>query len=296
MRFATASLALLPAVAQAVNIVSANDDGWAEINIRTLYNSLTSAGHDVLVSAPAENKSGAGSLTGTPTVLTEACEFNSCPSGSPAVGYNSSAPQFNYVNSYPATAMEYGIETLAPGYFGGAPDLAVTGPNVGVNTGVISFISGTVGAAIEAVTLGVPAIAFSGAEGSATAWNVAAPAYATIYGELGAIVVDAIVASGTPYLPDETFLNVNFPETTDCTSASDFSFVLSRIYTAVPLVSGTDVVTCNNGGRLPTETKVVGTDGCYASISLGGTNKRDSSAANQAVVLSKLSSILTCLP
>lgn len=72
-----------------------------------------------------------GSLTGTPSVLTEACEFNSCPSGSPAVGYNSSAPQFNYVNSYPATAMEYGIETLAPGYFGGAPDLAVTGPNVG---------------------------------------------------------------------------------------------------------------------------------------------------------------------
>ncbi|TGO66103.1 hypothetical protein BOTNAR_0068g00170 [Botryotinia narcissicola] len=268
MRFATASLALLPAVAQAVNIVSANDDGWAEINIRTLYNSLTSAGHDVLVSAPAENKSGAGSLTGTPTVLTEACEFNSCPS----------------------------IETLDPGYFGGAPDLAVTGPNVGVNTGVISFVSGTVGAAIEAVELGVPAIAFSGAEGSATAWNVAAPAYATIYGELGAKVVDAIVDSGTPYLPDETFLNVNFPETTDCTSVSDFSFVLSRIYTAVPLVSGTDVVTCNNGGRLPTETKVVGTDGCYVSISLGGTNKRDSSAANQAVVLSKLSSILTCLP
>lgn len=165
-----------------------------------------------------------------------------------------------------------------------------------VNTGVISFVSGTVGAAIEAVGLGIPAIAFSGAEGSATAWNVAAPAYATLYGELGAIVVDAIVASGTPYLPAETFLNVNFPETTDCKSASDFSFVLSRIYTAVPGVSGTDVVTCSNGGRLPTETKVVGTDGCYASISLGGTNKRDSSAANQAVILSKLSSILTCLP
>lgn len=60
MRFATASLALLPAVAHAVNIVSCNDDGWAEINIRTLYDSLTASGHDVLVSAPAENKSGAG--------------------------------------------------------------------------------------------------------------------------------------------------------------------------------------------------------------------------------------------
>lgn len=59
MRFAP-SLVLLPAVAQAVNIVSSNDDGWAEINIRALYESLSSAGHDVLVSAPAENKSGSG--------------------------------------------------------------------------------------------------------------------------------------------------------------------------------------------------------------------------------------------
>lgn len=77
MRFATASLALLPAVAQAVNIVSANDDGWAEINIRTLYNSLTSAGHDVLVSAPAENKSGAGmkiALFSIPTNESNCCE------------------------------------------------------------------------------------------------------------------------------------------------------------------------------------------------------------------------------
>ncbi|KAJ8062323.1 hypothetical protein OCU04_008870 [Sclerotinia nivalis] len=296
MRFATASLALLPAVAQALNIVSANDDGWAEMNIRTLYTALTSSGHDVLVSAPAENKSGSGSLTGTPTKLTEACEYNSCPSGSPAVGYNASAPQFNYVNSYPAEAMNYGISTLSPGYFGGAPDLAVTGPNVGVNTGVISFISGTVGAAIEAVGLGIPAIAFSGAEGSSIGWDVAVPAYSTIYAELSAIVVDALTASSTPYLPEKTFLNVNYPQTAGCTKVSDYSFVFSRIYTAVAGVSGSDVVTCNNGGRLPTETTVIGTSGCYASISIGGTNKRDATAANQSIVLNKLSSILTCLP
>lgn len=146
------------------------------------------------------------------------------------------------------------------------------------------------------MSLGVPAIAFSGAEGSETAWNVATPAYATVYGGLSAIVVDTLVASGAPYLPNGIWLNVNFPATTDCKSVSDFSFVLSRIHTAVPLVSGTDVVTCNNGGRLPTEATVVGTDGCYASISVGGTNKRDADAADQAIVLGKLSKILTCLP
>lgn len=51
--------------------------------------------------------------------------------GSPAVGSNSSNTRLNYVNSYPATAMSYGIQTLAPEFFGGAPDLAVSGFNVG---------------------------------------------------------------------------------------------------------------------------------------------------------------------
>ncbi|QSZ32976.1 hypothetical protein DSL72_002560 [Monilinia vaccinii-corymbosi] len=296
MRFSAASLALLTASAQAVNIISSNDDGWAEINIRQLYSALTKAGNDVLISAPAKNKSGSGSQTATPSALDGPCEFNSCPSGSPGVGFNSSAHQFNYVNSHPATAMEYGVETLAPGYFGGVPALAVTGPNVGVNTGVITVVSGTVGAAVEAVKLGIPAIAFSGAEGSQVAWNAAVPAYSTIYADLSAKVVDALVASGAPYLPAGIWLNVNFPKTTGCKSPSEYSFVLSRIYSPVVGFSSVDTETCNNGGRLPTETTVVGTEGCYASISVGGTNKRDASAADQAVVLSKLSHLLTCLP
>ena len=110
-------VAALP-LAQAVNIVLSNDDGWAEINIRQFYEVLTNTNRDsVVISAPAENKSGSGkcrattflswislilptgSLTATPTTLTEECEFNSCPSGSPAYGSNSSEPRFNYVNS-----------------------------------------------------------------------------------------------------------------------------------------------------------------------------------------------------
>ena len=45
---------------QAANIVLTNDDGWAEVNIRTLYNTLTAAGNSVIISAPADNKSGTG--------------------------------------------------------------------------------------------------------------------------------------------------------------------------------------------------------------------------------------------
>lgn len=54
-----AALSLL-APTRAINIVSSNDDGWAEANIRALFQSLTAAGHSVVVSAPAENQSGTG--------------------------------------------------------------------------------------------------------------------------------------------------------------------------------------------------------------------------------------------
>jgi hypothetical protein len=57
------------------------------------------------------------------------------------------------------------------------------------------------------------------------------------------------------------------------------------------------VVTCGNDGELPTETTVTGTDGCYASISLGSTDDDiDADAADQGTVLAKLESILSCLP
>jgi hypothetical protein len=51
---------LTSTTALANNIVLVNDDGWAEINIRTLYDALTAAGESVLLSAPALNQSGRG--------------------------------------------------------------------------------------------------------------------------------------------------------------------------------------------------------------------------------------------
>ncbi|PYH49792.1 5'/3'-nucleotidase SurE [Aspergillus saccharolyticus JOP 1030-1] len=300
MHFSLA-LALLTLSAHAINIVSSNDDGWAEINIRELYDSLTAAGHSVVISAPAENESGTGSDDATPSALTSACEFDSCPAGSPAYGYNASQPRFNYVNSYPVTAIKYGINTLASKYFSGsAPDLAVTGPNVGSNLGWEVFFSGTVGAATYAAnTAGIPAIAFSGATGSQTAWNVSSvPLYSEVYAQLATKLTDELIAGGTPYLPDNVWLNVNFGAVTDgesCTTADDFKFVLSRIHTAIPLITADDVETCGST-RLPTETTVVDTDGCYASVSVGvASDKLDADATVQAVVLDRLSSLLTCL-
>jgi broad specificity polyphosphatase/5'/3'-nucleotidase SurE len=51
--------AALP-LAQGVRIVQSNDDGWAEINLRTFFDVLDAAGHQVILSGPAENQSGTG--------------------------------------------------------------------------------------------------------------------------------------------------------------------------------------------------------------------------------------------
>lgn len=68
-------LTLLPLAARAVNIVSSNDDGWAEANIRALYDSLTADGHSVVLSAPADNQSGQGMHLSTQS-LNALCRTN----------------------------------------------------------------------------------------------------------------------------------------------------------------------------------------------------------------------------
>ena len=195
--------------------------------------------------------------------------------------------------------MRYGIQTLSPTYFGGSPDLAVAGFNVGANLGLTVLASGTVGAATEASKEGIPAIAFSGSTGSQTAWNSSPETYEQVYADLSTNVTQTLIASGTPYLPDGIWLNVNYPEVSDgsCDNVADYKFVLSRIYDAIPFLTPKDVVTCGNNGRLPTEKSVIDAYGCFASISVGvASSKTDTDAATQQIVLDKLSSVLSCLP
>ena len=112
------SLILLWATAavQCTNILLSNDDGWAVAQIRAQNDALKAAGFSVrmmpqvpftaeltqfavgqvVLSAPAENKSGTGSSTTTPTPLTQECEFDTCPVGSPAEGFNASDRQCSF--------------------------------------------------------------------------------------------------------------------------------------------------------------------------------------------------------
>ncbi|KAF7331161.1 Survival protein sure-like phosphatase/nucleotidase [Mycena sanguinolenta] len=276
------------------------DVGWAVAQIRAQNDALNAAGYNVVLSCPANNESGTGSSSETPTTLESPCEFDTCPTGSPATGFNTTDPRLNYVNAFPVDAARFGIQTLAPEFFNGSkPDFVVSGPNVGNNLGLAVLFSGTIGAASEAALEGIPSAAFSGATGDEVSYTTltTAPASAdseaaVIYSALTVSFLDVLLASSAPILPSGISLNVNYPSTTSCTSVSDFKFVLTRIF-ADPFV--TDVNPCGNP-HLPTESSVISMAGCFATVSVfDASTKLDANAANQAIVLDKLASILTCI-
>ncbi|TDZ33184.1 Acid phosphatase [Colletotrichum spinosum] len=300
MRVTTTIALLAQALAvQSIRIIQSNDDGWAELYARSFNDALKASGHDVLLSAPAENKSGSGSRDEEPEPRTSTCQYDSCPANSGPTGLNETQTDLRWVNSYPVTSMRYGIEQFAGEVWNGAaPELAVSGPNVGSNLWLSVLFSGTVGTAVYASgTKGVPAIAFSGASSGVLPWNTdPVPSRSSVYATLAARLVDKIVAGGAPYLPEKVWLNVNFPQvSTECAEADDFKWVLSRINPG--LFSGPDVGTCGSKDRLPEENNVVGTSGCYISISVGDSNdKTTAPLEKQQPVLDRLGDFLSCLP
>ncbi|KAM5538871.1 hypothetical protein V8D89_007593 [Ganoderma adspersum] len=287
--------------ASANNILLTNDDGWAVAIIRAQRDSLVSAGYNVILSAPTHDMSGTGSTSATPQPLATPCEFNTCPVGSPAEGFNASDTRLNYVNSYPADAARYGIQTLAQEIFCSPPVLVVSGPNVGNILGVGTQASGTVGAAAEATKEGIPSISFAAGTAAAVSYttlttqpNSRDTLSARLYAELSTNFTRTVLApSLRPILPAGVTLKVNYAPTTftaagraagNCARASDFIWVLTRTQ---PTTRSTDVGSCGTH-RLPVEAAVV-SGGCYAAVTVvNATTKLDVSGAVQLEVLNRL--------
>jgi broad specificity polyphosphatase/5'/3'-nucleotidase SurE len=84
--------------------------------------------------------------------------------------------------------------------------------------------------------MGGPSIAFSGQMEDKTPCNAHVPVHSRVYAELAMMVTEAVLSSGPPYLPEGTFLNVNFPEayTGVCESTHQYRFVLTRNYHHFP--------------------------------------------------------------
>lgn len=165
------------------HILVVNDDGIGSEGIAAMVDELESFA-DVVVVAPAENRSGSSHSTG---VRTEGAEVTPFRKDGELFGWA--------IDATPADATKFGIQTF------GADrpfDLVVSGINAGANTGHIAHYSGTVGAAMEALFFGVPAVATSQSSEQDYALT------ARITGE----VVRRVLREG---LPEGVMLTINAP-------------------------------------------------------------------------------------
>lgn len=128
-----------------MKILATNDDGFDNPGIWALVRAVRDLG-DVTVVAPADNQSGVG----TALSLRKSVKINPAPSKIDGV------PCYA-VGGTPADSVILGIEHILMGDV----DLVVSGINPGFNTSRNVFISGTMGAAIQAAGKGVKACAFS---------------------------------------------------------------------------------------------------------------------------------------
>lgn len=131
--------------AQTYRILLTNDDGIDSPLLHTLHQELSSLENvEVVISAPNDNQSGSSqSSIGSVTVDR----------------YQHDGSFFGYaVHGRPADAVRFGIKELGKEQ---AFDLVVSGINRGANVGDVSHLSGTVGAAMEGLYHGLPAIAVS---------------------------------------------------------------------------------------------------------------------------------------
>ena len=222
--FVAAVVAAGAVQASALNIVITDDDGFETNNIQTLFAALKSAGHDVILSAPYVNQSGASAHAAFVTPIkptTSASAKGKLPAGSPGTGPTTIAADQYYVDGSPVTAVLYGIDVLAKAKWGKAPDLVISGPNVGPNLGVGIPHSGTVGAAITAINKGIPAMAVNAFDDNATA--------APLVAQITLRVLSATLRQGKVSLPAGTGLNVNLPRLDSTKTAADYPCAFTQI-------------------------------------------------------------------
>ncbi len=129
---------------RAYRILVTNDDGVRAPGILAVAQALESLG-EVTIAAPAENQSGkAHSIVTSDPIFVDQVTL--------AGGLRA----FSIVAT-PATCVKVGVRALMTD----RPDLVVSGINRGYNLGMVTYVSGTVGAAREAALMGIPAIASS---------------------------------------------------------------------------------------------------------------------------------------
>lgn len=163
-------------------ILLTNDDGVRAPGLIAVARALKSMG-EITIAAPAENQSGKGhSITTSDPIFVD------------TITLDAEFPAFS-LQSPPATCVKVAVEAL----MSQKPDLVVSGINRGYNLGMVTYVSGTVGAAREAALKGIPAIAASAAVEQ------------TDYKPAAEIVRQVVEMAKKNPLQPGSFLNVNIP-------------------------------------------------------------------------------------
>lgn len=131
--------------AQTYRILLSNDDGIESPRLHALHAALAQIPNsEVVVSAPNENQSGASQSSISVFAVTN---------------YEVDGSFFGYaIHGRPADAVRFGVTEIGKDQ---PFDIVVSGINRGANVGDVSHLSGTVGAAMEGLYHGLPAIAVS---------------------------------------------------------------------------------------------------------------------------------------
>ncbi len=188
-----------------MKLLVTNDDGVASPGLWALAGGLRQAGHEVVVVAPAEERSGAGAAIG-----------HIVPGQGVAVapveraGWETTAWA---VDGAPALCV---LLALRLGAFGDGFQAVVSGINPGWNTGRGVIHSGTVGAVLTGGNAGLPGVAVSIEAPTAQVGEVGLlPGVCEHWASAAALAVEAVRWLGTlPPSPDGAvpmMLNLNVP-------------------------------------------------------------------------------------
>ncbi|MCF0212149.1 MAG: 5'/3'-nucleotidase SurE [Bacteroidales bacterium] len=171
-------------------ILIGNDDGFQAKGLRTLIDVAREVG-DVIVMCTGHNASAKSfSLTTYVPLRAQLMEHEDATNQQGALTLYAT-------NGTPADTIKLGLEHFCPR----RPDLMLSGINHGSNASINVVYSGTMGAALEAVINGIPAVGFSILEHDADAdFSVCQPYIRDI--------VRRVVSQG---IPQGVCLNVNFP-------------------------------------------------------------------------------------
>jgi 5'-nucleotidase len=168
-----------------LRILLTNDDGIFAEGLQVLAREIRKIA-EIYVMAPDHEQSATGhAITMHRPLRAERVKFLNSPD----------LPAWA-VNGTPADCVKLAVESILPE----RPELVISGINRGANLGTDVLYSGTVSAAIEAVILGIPAIAVSLAEYYEPRFEYAAEFVAG----LAKVMVKRQV-------PSDTLLNVNVP-------------------------------------------------------------------------------------